>query len=674
MMKKTIGLTDFCLFQSPCDVQSQGEDLYFLLKQPDLAGNRYTSDLYRYRCGQVDRLTASGDVNSYCLLGKTIIFPALRQEADRKAVQSGQPLTVFQRLQEGKGEALELFRLPMQVSGIRFVDESHALLTARYDAAWARSLAQAQGDAVEAARLQADEADYRVFDEVPFWSNGEGIVNGVRDRLYWLDQGVATPLTDEATTVTEVVLSPGKTRAVLIAQRYTQVAPYANELLLVDLTTLAVTNVTPLPETTYEAAVFADEQTLVVAAIRGQAYGINENPGLYRVNLRDQAATPLYEGGAYSLGSSVGCDIRQGGSSQPPLWVQGDKVHFITTQGEQSVLMACDLTGGEPQALRQAEGAVFEACPMEGGIALAALRGLKGMELYRLQADGEEAQLTHFNDAIAAEYEQSQPRPLSFVNEAGVEVHGFVLPPVGMETGKTYPAILDIHGGPKTVYGAGFFHEMQAWAARGYAVLYCNPTGSDGRGNAFADIRGRYGTVDYRDLMTFVDRALEAFNFLDAQRLGVTGGSYGGFMTNWIIGHTDRFRCAASQRSIANWVSFYGTTDIGYFFGPDQNAATPWDDFERVWAQSPLRYADRVKTPTLFIHSDEDYRCWMAEGLQMYTALRTHGVPARLCLFRGENHELSRSGKPTHRVRRLEEITRWMDQYLQAACEKEAQG
>lgn len=665
-MKKTMGLMDFCLFQSPCDIQRQGEDLYFLLKQPELSGNRTASDLYRYRGGQVDRLTASGDVNSYCLVGGDVVFPALRQEADRKAVQNGQPLTVFWRLQEGKGEAQELIRLPMQVGVIRFVDESHALLTARYDAAWARYLEEAAGDAAQAAKRQAEEADYTVIDEVPFWSNGEGVVNGIRDRLYWLDQGVVTPLTDEATAVAEVVLSPDKTQAVFIAQRYTEVAPYANELVLVNLATLAMTSITPLAQATYEAAAFADAQTLVVAAIRGQAYGINENPGLYRVDLRDQAVTPLYEGGAFSLGSSVGCDIRQGGSSQPPLWVQGDKVHFITTLGEQSLLMACGLAGGEPQPVLQADGAVFEACPMAGWIALAALRGLKGMELYRLQADGGEAQLTHFNDAIAEGYELSQPRPLSFVNENGVEVHGFVLPPVGMERGKTYPAILDIHGGPKTAYGAGFFHEMQAWAAQGYAVLYCNPTGSDGRGNAFADIRGKYGTVDYRDLMAFVDQALEAFDFLDARRLGVTGGSYGGFMTNWIIGHTDRFRCAAAQRSIANWVSFYGTTDIGYFFGPDQNAATPWADFERVWEQSPLRYADQAKTPTLFIHSDEDYRCWMAEGLQMYTALRTHGVPARLCLFHGENHELSRSGKPQHRVRRLEEITRWMDQYLKA--------
>ena len=164
--------------------------------------------------------------------------------------------------------------------------------------------------------------------------------------------------------------------------------------------------------------------------------------------------------------------------------------------------------------------------------------------------------------------------------------------------------------------------------------------------------------------MQFTDEALRRFSFIDPARLGVTGGSYGGFMTNWIIGHTNRFAAAASQRSIANWTGFFGTSDIGYFFQPDQTKADLWRNAEKAWDQSPLKYADRVSTPTLFIHSDEDWRCPLFEGLQMFTALRVRGVETRLCLFRGENHELSRSGKPKHRVRRLQEITGWMETHL----------
>ncbi|MDD4078523.1 MAG: S9 family peptidase, partial [Eubacteriales bacterium] len=224
--------------------------------------------------------------------------------------------------------------------------------------------------------------------------------------------------------------------------------------------------------------------------------------------------------------------------------------------------------------------------------------------------------------------------------------------------------ILDIHGGPKTVYGEVFFHEMQYWANAGYFVFFCNPRGSDGRGNEFADIRGKYGTIDYDDLMAFTDAVLAKYPGIDQERVGVTGGSYGGFMTNWIIGHTDRFRAAASQRSIANWVSMGFTSDIGFYFEEDQVSTTPWQDIDKVWWHSPLKYADKVSTPTLFIHSEEDYRCWLAEGLQMFTALKYFGVEARLCMFRGETHELSRSGKPKHRIRRLREITDWFDKHL----------
>ena len=176
--------------------------------------------------------------------------------------------------------------------------------------------------------------------------------------------------------------------------------------------------------------------------------------------------------------------------------------------------------------------------------------------------------------------------------------------------------------------------------------FYCNPRGSDGRGNEFGDISGKYGTVDYDNLMEFLDEMLKAYPQADPKRVAVVGGSYGGFMTNWVIGHTHRFAAACAQRSIANWVSFEHTTDIGYFFTPSQIGAP------------------NAKPPALFIHSEEDYRCWMSEGLSMFSALKRNGTPTRLVLFHGENHELSRSGRPQNRIRRMEEILAWFDQYL----------
>lgn len=280
-------------------------------------------------------------------------------------------------------------------------------------------------------------------------------------------------------------------------------------------------------------------------------------------------------------------------------------------------------------------------------------------DFYRL--DYETLAVTHFNDAMLRGKYVAQPDPLN-LTAGDHEVHGFILKPMDFEAGKKYPVIFDIHGGPKTVYGPVFYHEMQYWASRGYFVIFCNPTGSDGRG-AFMDIRGKYGTVDFDDLMAFCDAALAKYPEMDADNLFETGGSYGGFMTNWIIGHTDRFRACASQRSISNWTSFYGVSDIGPDFSEDQCGSTIWPDVEKFWWHSPMKYADKVKTPTLFLHSLEDYRCPVDQGYQMYSALIAHGVESRLVLFRGENHELSRSGKPKHRIRRLNEITGWFEQH-----------
>jgi dipeptidyl aminopeptidase/acylaminoacyl peptidase len=237
--------------------------------------------------------------------------------------------------------------------------------------------------------------------------------------------------------------------------------------------------------------------------------------------------------------------------------------------------------------------------------------------------------------------------------------------PRNFDPNKKYPAILNIHGGPKTVYGSVYYHEMQYWASEGFVVIFCNPRGSDGKGNAFADIRGQYGTIDYNDIMDFVDESLAQNPWINTEKLGVTGGSYGGYMTNWIIGHTNRFKAAATQRSISNWISMYGTTDIGYFFASDQIGETPWSNAEKLWNHSPMKYADQIKTPLLVLHSEEDYRCWVAEGIQMFTSLKVNNIPSKMVLFKGENHELSRSGKPKNRVKRLSEITQWMKTYLE---------
>ena len=206
-------------------------------------------------------------------------------------------------------------------------------------------------------------------------------------------------------------------------------------------------------------------------------------------------------------------------------------------------------------------------------------------------------------------------------------------------------------------------HEMQAFASKGYFVFFCNPRGSEGKGEEFADIRGKHGTIDYDDLMAFMDHILEICPQIDPKRVAVAGGSYAGFMCNWIVGHTDRFAAIASQRSVSDFVADFCISDIGFTYDREAAGGDPWNNTEKLWFHSPYRYAPYAKTPILFIHALCDYDCTIDQGVEMFQAMKYFGVPSRMCLFEGENHNLSRNGKPRHRIRRLREIAAWIDRY-----------
>ena len=235
-----------------------------------------------------------------------------------------------------------------------------------------------------------------------------------------------------------------------------------------------------------------------------------------------------------------------------------------------------------------------------------------------------------------------------------------------------YAALLNIHGGPFASYVSSYFDEPQVYAAAGYAVVMCNPRGSAGYGRAHGlAIKGAMGGVDATDILAFLDGCLANPELsLDADRIGVMGGSYGGYMTSWLTTRTDRFAAAIVERGYLDAESFVGSSDIGWFF-PDEyhgtDRASRAGDGDRIRAlreQTPMAYVDRVTTPTLVIHSEADWRTPIEQGQRWFTALRRNGVPTEMLVFPGEGHELSRSGRPTHRRDRFTHILRWWSEHL----------
>lgn len=643
-------------FLSGAKFSNDGKYACFISHEADMKENSYISNLWIYdlKNDKHFKLTSFGKETSFYWMkdSENIIFSELRNKDDKAKAEKGETFTKYYKINIHGGEAVEEFTIPLNVTSIEQIDENMYLVTALYD----------EKDRND-EKQKEEEKDYEVLDEIPFWSNGSGFINKKRSRLYlyYADSNKVEELTDKYTNVECVHFKDDKKKAVFIASNYRDKMPLTNGIFILNLQNKSIQQVVKDDEYCYSYTDYMDDNTLLAAGSSMEKYGLNENHKFYSIDIDNGNMECLTADKDFSLWDSVGSDCRYGGSEN--IKKDGKYVYFITTEWDSSYINRIDINGNMERVVAR-NGSVDGYDVYKGNIILTAMWDMKLQEIYLLNKNSIK-QITYFNEWVEKERYKAALERFDVETDKGVIIEGWVMKPIDFKENEKYPAILDIHGGPKTVYGEVFFHEMQYWASNGYAVFFCNPRGGDGRGNEFSDIRGKLGTIDYNDIMKFTDAVLEKYTFIDKNRLGVTGGSYGGFITNWIIGHTERFKAAASQRSISSWISEFGITDIGYFFVDDQNGgATPWNNVEELWRSSPLRYADKVKTPTLFLHSAEDFRCSIAEGLQMFTALKYHGIESRLIMFRGENHELSRSGKPKHRIRRLKEITEWFDTHL----------
>ena len=322
----------------------------------------------------------------------------------------------------------------------------------------------------------------------------------------------------------------------------------------------------------------------------------------------------------------------------------------VETRGEHE-LVGCSLD----RAARRV--ACVESDPVSPGeVAVAELGGAGGAAVRRL---------TRWNSALVDGLALSRPERFECRGADGWPIECWVMKPGGIAAGARVPAVLEIHGGPHSTYGNGFMHQFQLLCAAGYGVVYSNPRGSHGYTQAFtAATHHDWGGRDYDDLMRALDHAVEANRWIDADRLGVAGGSYGGYMVNWMIGHTRRFRAAVSLRSTCDRYSQWGTSDMGVDNGRWEFPGDPWtaDAFYRE--RSPITYVAQMRTPLLLAHGENDLRCPISQSEQLFVALVKQGTPAVLVRFPGESHNMSSGGKPKHRVEQLRHILGWFEKHL----------
>jgi acylaminoacyl-peptidase len=352
------------------------------------------------------------------------------------------------------------------------------------------------------------------------------------------------------------------------------------------------------------------------------------------------------------------------GAHTPRLqWSQaGDEIFFLASGPGMAEVCSVDLAGRVTVTMPGERRTIIDFDARAGTVAACVSDATTPSEVVVLRG-GEERRLTDGNAWLRRRF-VAMPERHVFSAPDGLELEGWLLKPPGFDPGRKYPLVLQVHGGPHGQYGWTFFHEFQMLAGMGFLVFYLNPRGSDGCGEEFkrACVQD-WGGRDYEDLMTALDQLIERTGCVEEARMGVAGGSYGGFMTNWIVGHTDRFAAAVSMRSISNLVSEYAQHDI-VLWGEVELGTRPWPDPDQLWARSPIRYVQDISTPLLLLHSEMDLRCAISQAEELFGALRLLGKEVELVRFPGESHDLSRSGRPDRRVERLRRIGGWFARHL----------
>lgn len=653
------------MLNSP-EISPDGQKIVFTLKWTDLKSNGYFSNLYMYDLGSGRSLqfTSGEQEDTYPLWspdGKLIIF---RSERNRK---KGLWL-----IPSGGGEATPLVTEKGAIGEyIWSKDGSRVFYTFRKPDPPARPEHISYDPDYKPT---GEEKPYYIIESIPFKTKGGEIKPKGKFNIYSIDMTTREieQLTDVEFDHSGLSLSPdGKKLAFCSNLDSDPIQEFENnDIYVMDLQNRKVTRITRKWGAKISPGWSSDGKLIYYTgnhAPKGQCGA--EDYKLFRLPSsggEPELLTKDFDGHVSNM--LIGDTREFDDVVQPPLFLdEGKNLIFCASHHGGCFFFEIPVDGGVPRRIEDGAHEVIYYSMDRKHENIAVLRGdmLTPSEIYLYRKSGkrwEVRKLTDYNEFLTKETNIEEPEEIWHTTSEGVRLQGWLIKPPGFNPAKKYPLIHEIHGGPHILYGYCFFHEMQYFASRGYLVLFINPRGSRGYGSTFtAAVNRQWGVPDTGDQMEFLDHIIGR-GFVDEKNLYLIGGSYGGYMTNWLITQTDRYRAATTLRSICNMASHFGTS-CGSFHFEHTFGGVPWRDLETYRQCSPLYHVEKVKTPLLIMHAQNDHLTPLPEAEQFFTALKYLGKTARLVRFNDETHEMSRGGRPTNRRARLELAIEWFDSF-----------
>jgi len=615
---KGLRIDDFYKMHFLGNLNVAGGRVFFELFTPSEKRNGYDSQIMELRGRDIVKYTRGSEDrdSTFDLTRKLMAY--LSRDGDDTSV-------VFKNIETG--EERKIWKSRMKIKDLAWDRKSSGLFLI--------------------AKEKVKDEDYRIIEKYPVYFNGQGFYPSIGYKLIHLSlNGRIRKLKEGDDEISGLAVNPAADEIALIVrpdgwdvydEKITLVKMPSGEMRDVEGVVGGVESVT------------YDENGILYFLHSKHERSIFESKKIFRY--RDSIVEDISGNLDVSLGNSVNSDSRMGKTRV--IKVTSNGIYFTATIGGRAGIYS--LVRGKLNRVIGGDFSVDTFDMMGRDPVFISQSSSSPQEVFRF--NGKVEKLTSLNSFVTGKV---LGRPVNFKIKAsdGKVVEGWYL------KGRKRGTVIEIHGGPRTSYGEAFMFEFHVLNSQGFNVIFSNPRGSDGYGNDFAlEIKEKYGERDFKDIMEIADYAISELGF-DGNHMGVIGGSYGGFMVNWIIGHTNRFRVAVTDRSISDQISFFFTSDIGPRFNSDQMGGDPFSNLDHYWDKSPLKYMKNANTPLLIVHSDEDFRCPVGQAYELFTQLKRQGSKVRMIQFRGENHDLSREGKPRNRVRRLEEIASWFSENL----------